>query len=48
MASNKEYVLYHYDKVAHDNPKYLLGIDGGGTKNEFLLTDSSKNEIRQN
>lgn len=25
--------------------KYLLGIDGGGTKTEFLLTDSNKKEI---
>lgn len=25
--------------------KYLLGIDGGGTKTEFLLTDMSFNEI---
>lgn len=25
--------------------RYLLGIDGGGTKTEFLLTDRSKNEI---
>ncbi|MBR5156886.1 MAG: XRE family transcriptional regulator [Clostridia bacterium] len=25
--------------------KYLLGIDGGGTKTEFLLTDSVKKEI---
>ena len=27
--------------------KYLLGIDGGGTKTEFLLTDMSFNEIRR-
>lgn len=26
--------------------KYLLGIDGGGTKTEFLLTDSDKKPIR--
>lgn len=26
---------------------YLLGIDGGGTKTEFLLTDLEKNEIRR-
>lgn len=26
---------------------YLLGIDGGGTKTEFLLTDSDKKEIRR-
>ena len=25
--------------------KYLLGIDGGGTKTEFLLTDMSLNEV---
>ncbi|MBQ4603858.1 MAG: hypothetical protein IJB16_04565 [Clostridia bacterium] len=27
--------------------KYLLGIDGGGTKTEFLLTDSSGNELKR-
>ena len=27
--------------------KYLLGIDGGGTKTEFLLTDLNGNEIRR-
>lgn len=27
------------------NVNYLLGIDGGGTKTEFLLTDLNKNEI---
>lgn len=27
--------------------RYLLGIDGGGTKTEFLLTDLSGNEIRR-
>lgn len=27
--------------------KYLLGIDGGGTKTEFLLTDINKNEINR-
>ena len=27
--------------------KYLLGIDGGGTKTEFLLTDMDTNEIRR-
>ncbi|MBO5397281.1 MAG: hypothetical protein J6A97_10415 [Clostridia bacterium] len=27
--------------------KYLLGIDGGGTKTEFLLTDISGQEIRR-
>ena len=29
------------------NIKYLLGIDGGGTKTEFLLTDREENEIRR-
>lgn len=27
--------------------KYLLGIDGGGTKTEFLLTDLNENEIKR-
>lgn len=27
--------------------KYLLGIDGGGTKTEFLITDLSANEIKR-
>lgn len=27
--------------------KYLMGIDGGGTKTEFLLTDLSKSKIKQ-
>lgn len=26
---------------------YLLGIDGGGTKTEFLLTDTNKNELKR-
>ncbi len=30
-----------------NNIKYLLGIDGGGTKTEFLLTDSGERKIRQ-
>ncbi len=30
-----------------NDTKYLLGIDGGGTKTEFLLTDSDSNEIRR-
>lgn len=30
-----------------DSIKYLLGIDGGGTKTEFLLTDLNHNEIRR-
>lgn len=33
--------------VAYDNRKYLLGIDGGGTKTEFLITDSGGKEIRR-
>ena len=33
--------------VVNVNRKYLLGIDGGGTKTEFLLTDSSEKEIRR-
>ncbi len=47
MANNKEYLLYHCCNVVYDNRKYLLGIDGGGTKTEFLLTDSSGKEIRR-
>ena len=27
------------------NTEYLLGIDGGGTKTEFLLTDLKRKEI---
>lgn len=30
-----------------NNIKYLLGIDGGGTKTEFLLTDLNGKEIRR-
>ncbi len=30
-----------------DKIKYLLGVDGGGTKTEFLLTDINKNELRR-
>lgn len=33
--------------VVYINRKYLLGIDGGGTKTEFLLTDSNRKEIRR-
>ncbi len=33
--------------MAENKIKYLLGIDGGGTKTEFLLTDLNKNKIRQ-
>lgn len=29
------------------NIRYLLGIDDGGTKTEFLLTDSDGNEIKR-
>lgn len=30
-----------------NDTKWLLGIDGGGTKTEFLLTDLSGNEVRR-
>ena len=30
-----------------NNAKYLLGIDGGGTKTEFLLTDTDRREIKR-
>ena len=30
-----------------NNIRYLLGIDGGGTKTEFLLTDSDGNKYMQ-
>ncbi len=33
--------------MTEKNIKYLLGIDGGGTKTEFLLTDSFGKEIRR-
>lgn len=33
--------------MQNKNIQYLLGIDGGGTKTEFLLTDSDGNEIRR-
>lgn len=33
--------------ILYDNPKYLLGIDGGGTKTEFLLTDLNGREIKR-
>lgn len=33
--------------MSDSNTKYLLGIDGGGTKTEFLLTDSDGKEIRR-
>lgn len=33
--------------MTENNIKYLLGIDGGGTKTEFLLTDSGERKIKQ-
>lgn len=33
--------------MSNNNIKYLLGIDGGGTKTEFLLTDLNRKEIRR-
>ncbi len=33
--------------MANGKIKYLLGIDGGGTKTEFLLTDLNEKEIRR-
>lgn len=33
--------------MADNKIKYLLGIDGGGTKTEFLLTDYDRNEIKR-
>lgn len=47
MASNKERVPNHFVDAVYDKRKYLLGIDGGGTKTEFLLTDSDGKEIRR-
>ncbi len=36
------------EKTGHSkNSKYFLGIDGGGTKTEFLLTDENRNEIKR-
>ncbi len=35
------------DLMTENNIKYLLGIDGGGTKTEFLLTDLSERKIKQ-
>ena len=40
-------VSNHCGKVVYDNRKYLLGIDGGGTKTEFSLTDLNRKEIRR-
>lgn len=34
-------------KSMNKNTEYLLGIDGGGTKTEFLLTDLNGKEIRR-
>lgn len=33
--------------MSENKIKYLLGIDGGGTKTEFLLTDLNEKEIRR-
>lgn len=33
--------------MSENRVKYLLGIDGGGTKTEFLLTDLNEKEIRR-
>ena len=33
--------------MANSKIKYLLGIDGGGTKTEFLLTDMNEQEIKR-
>ncbi len=33
--------------MTENNIKYLLGIDGGGTKTEFLLTDLGERKIKQ-
>lgn len=33
--------------MSENKIKYLLGIDGGGTKTEFLLTDLKENEIKR-
>lgn len=33
--------------MSNNNTKYLLGIDGGGTKTEFLLTETSEKEIKR-
>lgn len=35
------------EKKASAHIRYLLGIDGGGTKTEFLLTDIDGNEIKR-
>lgn len=33
--------------MKNKNSEYYLGIDGGGTKTEFLLTDKNDNEIKR-
>ncbi|MBR3768608.1 MAG: hypothetical protein IKL10_10290 [Clostridia bacterium] len=33
--------------MSENNIKFLLGIDGGGTKTEFLLTDLNERKIKQ-
>lgn len=33
--------------MGNKNTEYYLGIDGGGTKTEFLLTDKNGNEIKR-
>ena len=40
-------MLCERGKTMSNGIRYLLGIDGGGTKTEFLLTDSDGNEIRR-
>ncbi len=45
MEGNKEYVLNYCVNDVYVNRKYLLGIDGVGTKTEFLLTDSNGKAI---
>ncbi|MBQ8371651.1 MAG: helix-turn-helix domain-containing protein [Clostridia bacterium] len=35
----------NYLLLGADGAKYLLGIDGGGTKTDFMLTDTEGNEI---
>ena len=47
MEISKERVINHCGKIVYDRRKYLLGIDGGGTKTEFLLTYSNGKEIRR-
>lgn len=35
------------DQMSGSKIRYLLGIDGGGTKTEFLLTDLNQNKIKR-